>query len=88
MLTINEYMLWPGGTAIDLPETAKVLTVQVKGNDPFMWVLLDTNHQKTKRHFYTRFNGAEITSDNSIYIGTYQLGFGALVCHVFEEPSP
>lgn len=69
-----------------LPERAKVLTVQTQHKLPQLWALVDESAATTQaRRFATYGTGNPMPDgDPGQYIGTYQLGGGALVFHVFE----
>lgn len=72
---------------IDLPEDAKILTVQNQNKIPTIWVLLDTDKPKVKRSFKIIGTGHKIDKTISLnYIGTIQNEsiLGSLVWHLFE----
>lgn len=73
---------------IELPEDARVLTVQTQGGiggAPQMWVLCDPNAKKERRRFRVFGTGHPVESDDDLeYVGTFQLEDGALVFHLFE----
>ena len=72
--------------SVDIPEDAKVLTVQTQHQKPCMWVLLDPNKPTNKRTFRLAGTGHPITEDSEIllYIGTFQLFNGSFIGHLFE----
>lgn len=69
-----------------IPADAKILSVQVQHGEPCVWALVDTDKRDESRVLRTFGTGHPIgTSDNLVFIGTYQLHGGGLVFHVFEE---
>lgn len=70
---------------ISMPATAKVLSVQVQGDVPCIWALVDTDEKNVERTFILQGTGLECTCDLLGYIGTFQLQGGRLVYHLFEE---
>ncbi len=72
---------------IELPISAKVLTVQTQMNNPVMWVEVSPLAVKEKRMFQLYGTGHEIDDTNKIrrmYIGTFQLWSGQEVYHLYE----
>ena len=71
---------------ISLPYGAKVLSLQVQRNKPYIWVLVNPHSTFfTKHTFITVGTGHEALIDDTEFLGTYQLSEGALVFHVFKE---
>lgn len=72
---------------IQMPVGATVLTVQVQGEEPQIWALVDeTIHRYTSRKFAAYGTGNPMPDgDPGRYVGTYQIHGGALVFHVFEQ---
>jgi hypothetical protein len=85
--TIWKFPLVQGRTNhIEMPVGAEILTVQVQDIVPSIWALVDPNAEKEVRSFNTFGTGHPIEEDIARkYIGTYQLGGGELVFHVFER---
>lgn len=78
---------WPlpgvGNPSLQLPEGAKILTVQPQG--PFMafvWACVDPDAPLVSRVFATYGTGCAMPDDPGIYISTYQ--DGDFVWHVYE----
>ncbi len=72
-----------------MPEGAEVLAVQVQHERPCLWALVDPARPPTPRTFQTRGDEHGIASGTEgRYVGTYQVGGGSLVFHVFEYPLP
>ena len=72
---------------IEMPVEAKILTVQIQNETPYIWVLCDPNIRKQPRLIRIIGTGHEREYIEGTYIGTYQLNDGALVFHVFAEIS-
>lgn len=68
---------------IELPEGARVLTVQIQKGKPYIWAKVDPNAPKIKRYFKLFGTGHQISNTNK-YIGTFQIYEGDLVFHLFE----
>ena len=71
---------------IDLPEQAKILTVDTQRGTPYMWVLCNPELPIITRKFKIAGTGHPIEEepDNLNHIGTFQLYNGDLIFHVFE----
>ena len=83
METIYKYELAQAETqTIDMPEGAKVLTVQVQRGCPCLWALVESTNPLVARHF--RIYGTGHSFVHGEYIGSFQLMGGDLVFHVFE----
>lgn len=67
-----------------LPRGARVLTVQAQADRPCLWALVDPAAEPTPRQFRMWGTGHEHAEEPGTYLGTFQLGGGALVFHVFE----
>ena len=67
-----------------MPVGAKVLTVDMQGANPAMWVLCDPTAKLETRRFRVAGTGHNIDYPVS-YIGTFQMRGGALVFHLFER---
>lgn len=66
---------------IEMPEGAQVLTAQVQGSTPCLWVLVNPEAPKTKRKFFVYGTGHEIIEEGIAYIGSIQMN--GFVWHVF-----
>ena len=71
---------------VDLPVGAKVLTVDVQNDEPFIWVLLDDSERMTvTRRFSFYATGQRILDDAlGTYIGSVQI-FRIFMFHLFED---
>lgn len=83
MKTVWKYPVRPT-MEIELPVGAQVLSVQMQGGEPQMWVHLDPAAPKEVRSFAVFGTGHEIPDDYTLFIGTFQTHGGLLVFHVFE----
>lgn len=72
---------------IEVPASARMLTLQTQGDSPRIWALVDTEEKESvRREFHTFLTGGILPeSDNLEYIGTYQILGGSLIYHVFEK---
>lgn len=73
---------------IEMPQGAEILCVQTQRQTPCIWALVDPESVTVKRKFEIYGTGEKITENTKTtvrkYIGTYQVGEGYLVWHVFE----
>jgi hypothetical protein len=69
---------------LDMPQGAKILTVQEQHGEPQLWALVDSNAPQERRTFRVYGTGHCCATDPGDYIGTFQLHGGGLVFHVFE----
>ncbi len=86
---IWKFTLEPGtGQKIEMPDGAEILTVQTQNEQAHLWAQVDPRAAKCLRTFEVFGTGHSIHYDMGVerkYIGTFQLGGGALVFHVFER---
>jgi len=74
---------------VDMPTGARILAVQTQQETPCIWALVDPSAPKERRRFRVFGTGHRIAQEDSLtYVGTFQVGDGALVFHVFEENAP
>lgn len=71
--------------AFDMPKGAKILSVQVQGGMPQLWAYVDPTEPRVTRTIRIIGTGHPIITHPGDYIGTFQMGGGALVFHVFES---
>lgn len=72
---------------ISLPKGSEVLTVQVQDGYACMWALVNLGEEPETRSFEvfgTGHNIPPVGPNGRRYVGTFQLGGGRLVFHVFE----
>lgn len=73
---------------ITMPFGAEILSVQMQGLNPCMWVLVNPSKELEDRYIEIYGTGHIIGCDMGIdraYIGTYQVSGNQLVFHVFER---
>lgn len=72
---------------VSMPKRAQILSVQMQGNTPQIWALVDPKSDYEKRSFVMVGTGHEHKVGHygkCIYIGTFQMSGGTLVFHLFE----
>ena len=86
MTTIYKYTLPNvGRNVLDLPDGAKVLTVQMQGHAACLWAQVEP-HKPTGRRFFDVYGtGHDMPADPGDYVATIQMESGALVWHVFDS---
>ena len=67
---------------IKMPIGAQILSVQMQGDKPCIWVLVDTTAQKENRTVQVFGTGNPVSNEGK-YIGTFQMCDGARVFHTF-----
>lgn len=72
---------------IRMPFAARILCVQVQNGVPCLWAIVQPKEELVERVFDIVGTGAAIPPTARHYIGTVQLGGGALVLHVFEDAA-
>jgi hypothetical protein len=74
---------------LQMPEGAKILTVQSKGDAAFIWALVNPDETVLKpRVLRVIGTGWEFTNSSKCkYLGTIQQKGGELIWHIFEELS-
>jgi hypothetical protein len=87
MTTIYKWTLTPGSTGLHMPAGAKVLTVQMQGDQPQLWALVDPEQPKEWRTFEIHGTGHPMPTNPGEYVATFQMHGGALVWHVFEATN-
>jgi hypothetical protein len=69
---------------LELPEGAKLLSVQMQFDIPCLWALVDEKALFKRRKLTVHGTGNPINStDNQTYLGTIQMREGQFVWHVF-----
>lgn len=74
----------PGRFTTAMPKGAAILHVEVQGDAPQMWALVDPSAPAEPRTFESFGTGHPINAEIIAHIGTVQFDGGALVFHVFE----
>lgn len=82
MTTIWKFPIEHDGDQIRIPKTHRFLTVQMQGEVPCVWAVVDTNSEITEVRINIFGTGHRLIAGR--YIGTYQPAEG-LVFHVFAE---
>lgn len=70
---------------IEIPEGALLLTVQIQGELPCLWAVVDRDAPLATLVLWTAGTGHPLPSTEGEYLSTYQLQSGALVFHVFAR---
>ena len=72
--------------SLNLPEGAKILTVQEQHGGAQVWALVNPDNPTETRNFRLAGTGHPIkeSPDTLNYIGTFQLAGGNFIGHVFE----
>jgi hypothetical protein len=74
-----------GSQAIEMPQGAIVLTVQVQRNQPVLWAMVNPDAPKVRRRFWMFPTGDDGEMLGKDYVGTVQLDRGDFVIHVFTD---
>ena len=71
--------------SLEMPEGARVLTMQMQSGSPQLWVLVDPKAERELRQFVTYGTGRPIPSAEDLtYISTVQGYNSSFVFHLFE----
>ena len=85
MKTIWKYDVGADIFSLEMPKGAQILTIQMQGDSPQLWAMVDPKVEHELRRFVTYGTGHPIpNSDDLTYISTIQGYNGALVFHLFE----
>ena len=84
--TILKYALNSPACEIDLPIGAKILSVQVQGQDAFMWALVNMARRRgiKSRHVAIYLDGHLVPDDPGRFINTFQIPELGMAFHAFE----
>lgn len=75
--------------SLAMPAGARVLAVQVQGDRPCIWALVDESAPREARMFRILGTGHGFAGDPGSHVGTFQQADGALVWHLFDAgPLP
>lgn len=90
MSTVWKWPLSRGVSKFDMPQGARVLTVQSQGGQAYLWALVDPGAERDRRVFRTCGTGESLSGDPGEYVGTFQIsptssGIASLAFHVFEQ---
>lgn len=75
--------------AVEMPQHARLLSVQAQGDALCVWALVNPTADREVRRFYVYGTGQPLPKamQSQVYIGTAQQHGGALVWHLFAEPT-
>lgn len=85
-MTIYKYPLpIQGSVQIAMPAGARVLSVQMQGDDAYVWALVDRSARMKTRIFRVFGTGHAFNAPaGAMFVGTIQMHAGSLVFHVFD----
>lgn len=86
MITVYKYPVqMQAEFTVNLPRGAEFLSVQEQNGEPQMWLRVDTSRELAKQVFSIVGTGHPIATELARlpYLGTFQLGGGSLVFHLF-----
>lgn len=83
MRTVLKFEVKPR-MVLTLPAGSEFLAVQIQHGEPRAWFLCEQGAPNFERTFICVPTGEASISDEE-YLGTFQLGDGALVFHLFED---
>lgn len=71
---------------VEMPDEADILTIQVQGDAPYIWAMVNPDAPLNPRKIRIYGTGHPVDPNLSAerYIGTFQLKNGSLVLHVFD----
>lgn len=74
---------------IEMPRSARVLSVQIQHGVPVLWALVQPDDVKVERRFRVAGTGHPLPAESLgwAFIGTFQIHGGALVFHLFGCPE-
>ena len=84
-MKIFKYPIGLGSTILEIPEPAKILSVQVQDGMAVLYALADEEEKMVRKHITTIMTGQDADLFNSEYIGTLMLDGGMFVLHAFVE---
>ena len=84
-LTIYKYPIpkASGKFAIDLPEEARPLHVDVQEGLPWIWIEVDLDEPKKRTQFCVVYTSGTVPED-FVYVGTVLAHGGHLVLHIYR----
>jgi hypothetical protein len=84
---IWKYTIQGPRVTLEMPQGAKIVSLQVQDNQPQIWALVDPSEWKISRTFRALPTGVEFNAAGLTYVGTFQINDGTLVFHIFEETA-
>ena len=91
MLTVYKYAIpVEDSFSLPMPIGARVLCVQVQRGEPCIWAMINTGADLVRRQFALRGTGhnCDGLGSSRTYVGTFQLGEGSFVGHLFDLGVP
>lgn len=89
MMTIWKFPVQPSEHyVVEMPRGARLLSVQTQGGEPALWALCNPQSPRVKRSFSVFGTGHDATAVELLgmkYVGTFQIGGGTLVFHLFDQ---
>lgn len=84
-MKIFKYTIEPDAY-IEMPNGARILSVQVQNGVPVLWALVDPDAPLKRRDIrvYGTGHSIRLEVEDLEYLGTFQMHDGALVFHAFE----
>lgn len=82
-MRIYKYPIHLKKKSVFMPAGARILTVQMQGDTPTIWALVDPAKKPCDRLIHVFGTGWDIPKHIDRYIGTWQ--DGGFVWHLFEE---
>jgi len=84
---IWKYPLKPELNRIEMPKNALTLTVQIQGDQPVLWALVNPEEEQETRSFLVATTGEPIEALDPValrlgYVATFQMDW--MVFHVFD----
>lgn len=81
-------MTWNPAFKLEMPFGAEILSVQMQHEHPVVWACVDPEAEKVERRFILAATGKPFPEPDQPgherFIGTFQMGGGALILHLFE----
>jgi len=76
--------------SVMMPRGGKVIAVQMQGDTPCLWAIVDSDEPVEQRRFMVFGTGHMLPDSPIVHLGTFQVNDGGrpLVFHVFEVVSP
>jgi len=86
MRTVWKYLIYPETFTISVPDSAILRHVEAKGNEPFMWLEVDTDKAHKTRTFRAFATGESLDKypAHLEYCGSFLLEKDTLVFHLYE----
>lgn len=87
MKTIWKYhMLYRDSFSIEMPKGAQFLSVQLQGDQPWAWALVNDEVEREARQFRMLETGHQVPDSGWDYVGTFKSP-GWFVWHLFVQTA-